>query len=357
MKDDDTATSEGLEADLQALEAQAAEHVEKSTAPDTPTPEGEHVQEPTPAAEPKPSEQTPKGEKEAGKPAADDPAKPKHTPESERNREAASSRIKFTELERERDAMKAELERLRAAPPQPQPAADPTPEAPAMPPDQVFGALMRANRGEYDRPGQNEEVKSAASRVILDSLTSGQIASVQRAALQGQYGEASGEIADLASKYLPVVQQRERETVDAQQHATVEERRSYETELAQARRDFPAFANKDTDEGKFYREWVGKVFGDGAEAYPKDVQTYLSRHPSLLARNASQAYSFAQSASSELRKLRAEHEALRKKLALKDSPESPSAPVHGDEAKGEGLQGQLEELERKAAEYVAQRGG
>lgn len=357
MKDDDTATTEGLEADLQALEAQATEYVEKSATPEKPEPEGKQEQAPTPEAEPKPTEREQVAEKGAEKQATDKPTDAKPGTEAERNREAASSRIKFTELERERDTLKAELERLRTAPPQPQPAPQPAADAPAMPPDQVFGALMRANRGEYDRPGQNEEVKAAASRVILDSLTSGQIASVQRAALQGQYGEASGEIADLASKYLPVVQQREREAVDAQQHATVEERRSYETELAQARRDFPAFANKDTPEGKFYREWVGKVFGDTAEAYPKDVQTYLSKHPSLLARSAAQAYSFAQSASSELNKLRAEHEALRKKLALRDSPDSPSAPVGGDEARGEGLQGQLEELERKAAEHIAQRGG
>lgn len=355
MSDEDTSMTETLEAEIADLTKQA--EAEQARNAGEPTPAREETPPSKPEASPaaKPEAEAP--EKPAAPASKDDPAhKPAADDEAERNRQAAAQRVKWTELERERDEWKRRAEEA-ARQPAPQQPTTPEPRF-VIPPDQVFGHLARAMRGEFEQPGQNDTVRQTATRVILDEMTSADVAQVQRAALMGQYGEASAEIADLASKYLPAVQHRERQDVEVRERQASAQSQQYRDEIAAAKRDFAPFCDATTDEGQFLQQYEKAILGDGPQALPKDVQAHIRRHPSLLVRLAAQAHAVSKSASaahqSEISKLRAENEAYRKRLALKDSPESPSAPESGDHKAGDD---DLTELYRLAEEEQARNTG
>lgn len=355
MKDEDTSMVETLDAEIADLEKQAEAEQARNAGEAAPAEEKTPPSKPEASPEAKPEAEAP--EKPAAPASKDDPAhKPAAEDEAERNRQAAAQRVKWTELERERDEWKRKAEEA-ARQPAPQQPTTPEPRS-AFPPNQVFGHLARAMRGEFEQPGQNDAVRQAATRVILDEMTSADVAQVQRDALMGRYGEASDEIADLASKYLPAVQHRERQDGEARERQTAEERRQYQDEIATAKRDFGPFCDGKTEEGRFLQQYEGVIFGDGPQALPMDVQAYVRKHPSIFVRLASQAYSLSKSASaahqSELAKLRAENETYRKRLALKDSPESPSAPESGEQKTGDD---DLNELYRLAEEEQARNTG
>jgi hypothetical protein len=293
----------------------------------------------------------------ATKPATTEPVKPAGeiaaTTESDHNRVMADLRIKAAELERSNAETRAELERIKSE----RVTAPAQREALPIPADRVFDMLVRANRGEYTNPGQNEQIRADAFEVIMDKLPSADVATVLRNALAGRMGEASAEIADLASKAMPVIQQREMQEQREVQERDNQGRAEHTRQIQTAIQQFPAYAKAETPEAKFLQEWDAANMGDGSALTP-EVRAHLRSNPLVHLQAVATAYQQRQVIQAQFSeretKLQQEIASLKKRLNLSESPESPSSPVASTTTAG----GTLEErLKAKYAEAEALSGG
>ena len=252
--------------------------------------------------------------------------------DSEHNRFAASMRIKAEESERKIAELTAKVAEQEKRVSVPQPEQRQTINA-----DQVFDALMRARGGEYTNPGQNENVHSAAVNAIQTALSGQQVAEVLNKAMSNGYGERSAEIADMASKFLPLVQQREMREMNVTQDQQRQERQGQaarQQELQQAVKEFKSYADANTPEAKFMIEWDKTVLPTLPEAWRKSLEASPLAH----ARTVDAIYKRESVRDSQITKLQQENQKLKAQKAAQDaSPESSSAPVDSTKNGGDSL--------------------
>jgi hypothetical protein len=154
---------------------------------------------------------------------------------------------------------------------------------------------------------------------------------------------------ELATKYLPVAQQRQRIEENKQKVATDEGRKKFMDGLEKVKADFPDMVKPDTELSKFMNEWdnnnlttfdaQGKVEKQGK------VPVELSR---FLISNPYEHAAMIKASFDQIVLARGEAAELKKKIALSESPESGAPPV-GSKGKEKTADDLLKEMEAMAS--------
>ncbi len=287
----------------------------------------------------KEEEQPEPAEVEAGE--ASDEGEPEVKAEEEldtpANKAFAEMRIEKKALKEKLEAQEAEFNAKLAA--LEARISEPTtqPEQPKVTAQDAFNVLRVAREGGYASDAENQQNERLALEAI-SQLSAAELAPVLQGAINNQYGDLSGEIAQVANQAVTLAQTRESqdnklatEEQNKQTEVLKQKSEQHAKELSSVKESDPTIFDPDHEDYKKFAEWVekniGKVnaTGTGFEvkgSLPEYMVNELLFHP------ADQVKMFRSQTSkadqSELEKARAELAAIKKKHNIIDSPETGS---------------------------------
>lgn len=200
-------------------------------------------------------------------------------------------------------------------------------------PLQVFGVLMKAENDGYANETDSKMAKNMAMEILQNDFSVQEIDSMLAQGIS-VFGEEGRDIAaQIQSNVRPQVAMREMQTQQEVQTSQAE----LQKEIQAVRIDFPDLMDADSEASKALKQWdevnigtvdaTGRVVSRGAlsAAHVK----YINENPYLHATLAMGVTDSpqVQAANSELATLKKQLSEAQEKLALLESPESPSGPA------------------------------
>ena len=325
-------------------------------------PEKKEGHQEAPEGDAKSDKEKKEGAEKDAKPATDDKPlnKPAENKEENLDETGDKAAYRYAQMRIENKEYKDRIERMEAESREASKAPTAAEQQANLAADDVFKLLMKAEREEFTKEGQNENVMKYARLTISKELSADQLFEVHQKALDGQFGEDSQAVADLATQFLPLAQQREKH--EQAQANVVSEETQKEIELTRA--DFPEILESDSEFNKVSYKWDREYIGTidkGRIVKPGrlglEASLYLIKHPHVHATMVSDFIKLGYSAAqpqvdpekdtekdpkkdppapkndTELKKAKARVAQLEKELKLQDAPEGGSAPIRTTETR------------------------
>jgi hypothetical protein len=195
--------------------------------------------------------------------------------------------------------------------------------------DEVLDVYSRAKNGNLTEDeialiGNEEKAIALCEKILSEKIGANDLF----AARQRMAATANAEAVELATKFLPVAQQRERIEADRVSAEKQSAQSKYTEELDRVQKDFPDIIAKDAPLATYATQWdkdhltqfdpTGKILKQGKLS--ADMSRYLIQHPY---EHAAMIKSYHDQVSA----VKGTETVLKKKLALSQSAESGSPPV------------------------------
>lgn len=252
------------------------------------------------------------------------------SPEEKRDHAFAEMRRKIAEQEKELEALKSAQKEVATAKSEVSDKSQSEKVAtPKVTADEVLDIYTRAKSGdlteeEISMIGSEQNAIALCEKILSEKIGASELFAARQRLAAAQKAEA----VELATKFLPVAQQRERieaETVSAEKQRYD---KSYQEEIGRVQKEIPEIVKQDDPLAKYMIEWDSShltQFGRNGEVVKQgklsaEMSRYLIQHPYEHA-------TMVKSYFDQISAAKGVESALKKKLALSQSPESGSPPA------------------------------